>query len=155
MKVLFICTGNTCRSVMAEFMVKKLAQEKGLDWEAGSCGLAAERYFQIPPGVRKALKAVGVEAVSHVPQLATRELLAWADLALAMTQGHREALAGEFPEFERKLHVLRAYAGLPDPDIEDPIGQPDPVYAACRDRIREALEALIAREQKAEAKEGK
>lgn len=148
-KVLFICTGNTCRSVMAEFMLNKISDERGLGLEARSCGIAADRGFQIPEGVRRALAPEGIERIEHVAQLVTRELLGWSDLALAMTRAHRETVLDQYPEFGRKVHVLRDYAGLSGPDIEDPIGRPDPVYFACRDNIREALEALLKKHEPA------
>lgn len=148
-KFLFICTGNTCRSVMAEFMLNKISRERGLDLEARSCGVAADRGFQIPEGVRRALAPQGIERVEHVAQLVTRELLGWSDLALTMTRAHRDIVVDQYPEFGRKIHVLREYAGLPVPDVEDPIGRPDSVYASCRDAIREALDALLKKHEPA------
>ena len=149
-KLLFICTGNTCRSVMAEFLINKISAERGLGLTAKSCGIAAERYFAIPPGVKAALKTEGITKVEHVAQLIGRELLGWADLALTMTRAQREVVTDLFPEFGPKVHVLRQYAGLPNLDIDDPIGSPDPVYAAARDTIREALEALIQKHEHAQ-----
>lgn len=153
-KVLFICTGNTCRSVMAEFLLHKLSRDKGLGWEARSCGVAAERYFQVPQGVRSALKAEGIEGVEHTAQLVTRELLSWSDLALAMTPEHRAEVLDRFPEFRAKVHVLKPYAGIEGPEgVADPIGQPDKIYAACCGEIRKALDAVIERAASAGAKE--
>ena len=153
-KVLFICTGNTCRSVMAEFLLNRLSQDRGLGWEARSCGVAAERYFQVPQGVRSSLKAEGIVDVEHTAQLVSRELLSWADLALAMTPEHRAEVLDRFPEFRAKVHVLKPYAGLPGPEgVADPIGQSDKVYAACCGEIRRALEAVFARAASAGAKE--
>ncbi len=153
-KFLFICTGNTCRSVMAEFLLNKLSRDKGLGWEARSCGVAAERHFQVPQGVRSALKAEGIESVEHTAQLVTRDLLSWADAALTMTPEHRAEVLDKFPEFRAKVHVLKPYAGLKGPeDVADPIGQPDKVYAACCGEIRKALDAVIGRAAPAGAKE--
>lgn len=145
-RILFICTGNTCRSVMAEFLLNKLAADAKLDMKALSCGVAAERYFEIPSGVQKALAREGVGPVSRVAQLVSRELLDWADLALTMTRAHRDAVLEQYPEYTSKVSVLRPYAGLEPADIGDPIGQPDSVYITCCGRILEALKALLKNE---------
>lgn len=142
MNILFICTGNVCRSLMAEILMNRLCSRARLNIDARSCGIAAERYFQPPQEVWRTLSALAIEPREHQARLVTRELLEWADLALAMTRLHRETVLDLYPEFTRKVHVLRRYAGLPDPDISDPIGQPLPFYESCRDRIIEALEAL-------------
>ncbi|MEK7858945.1 MAG: low molecular weight protein arginine phosphatase [Elusimicrobiota bacterium] len=144
LKVLFICTGNTCRSVMGEFLLNKLSKDRGLGWTARSCGVAAERYFQVPPGIRAALKAEGIDEVSHVAQLVTRELLGWCDVALAMTREHYEELSDHYPEYRQRLKVFKPHCGVEGSEnVEDPIGQSDRVYAACCKEIREALESLI------------
>ena len=146
MKLLFICTGNICRSAMAEMLAHKIALERHVTLEARSCGIAAESYFEVPAGVWNALAPLGMSRREHKPQLVARELLKWCDLALTMTFQHREFVIDKYPEFTRKVHVLRAYAGLKGDDIADPYGRPDPFYVSCRDKIYEALEALIEHE---------
>jgi len=144
MNILFVCTGNSCRSVMAEFLLNKLAADRGLkEWEARSCGVAAERYFPIPGGVHKALGERGIAGVSHIPQLVTRELLKWADAVLVMARGHKEFLLDEYPEFTGKVHLFSEYAGWEPRDIEDPIGQPDPVYLACCATLEKGTRSII------------
>ena len=145
-KALFICTGNTCRSVMAEFLCNKLARDRGLTLSARSAGLAAERSAPIPSGTRAALSAAGIAEARHEPQPVTRELLDWADVVLVMERRHRDELIGRYPELQAKVHTLRGYAAHPGPeDISDPLGRPDPVYAACCREIQESLEAILNR----------
>ena len=146
-KILFICTGNVCRSLMAELLMARLSQQRGLGLEVRSCGVAAEIYFEIPPGARAALADVGITPAGHVAQLVTHDLLEWADLALTMTRAHCEGLADRFPEFEFKLHPLLGYAGLGETDILDPLGRPDKAFAQCRDKISEALEGVVKKLQ--------
>ncbi len=142
-KILFVCTGNACRSVMAQQLLARLG---GPGFEARSAGVAAEGYFQVPAGVRATLKGHGVEDFEHRPQLVTRELLAWADLVLVMERGHREFILDKFPEFRAKVHTLKGYLGRPAPeDVADPIGQADEVYAACCADIRACVESLLVR----------
>ena len=144
MKVLFVCTGNTCRSLMAERLLRKMAADKGLKgWEARSAGMAAERYFPVPGGVKRALAERATDADGHTPQLVTRELLAWADLVAPMTAGHREALLDEYPEFTSKTKLFSELAGRGEADVADPIGQPDDVYRKCRDELETGLTAFL------------
>ena len=147
MKILFVCTGNSCRSVMAEYLFNKIAAERGLSgWEARSAGIAAERYFGVPPEALKALDERGISEVRHVPQLATRELMAWADLVLCMAAVHFEVLHDQFPEHIEKTHLFLKYAGLGERDVDDPIGQPDEVYRRTRDIVGSGLEAVLKRD---------
>lgn len=144
MKVLFVCTGNTCRSVIAERLLRKMASDKGLQgWEARSAGVAAERYFPMPEGVKKALAERGTSPEGHIPQLVGRELMGWADLVVAMTRGHREALLDQYPEFTSKTKLFSEIAGRAEADVADPIGQPDAVYRRCRDEIETGLQAFL------------
>ncbi|MBI5622789.1 MAG: threonylcarbamoyl-AMP synthase [Elusimicrobia bacterium] len=145
--VLFICTGNSCRSVIGEKLLEHLAARLKPGFASRSCGVAAERFFQVPEQVYAVLAPLGIPRFEHIPQLVTRELLVWADFAFAMTDEHMEEVLDRYPEFTGKVHVLGRYADLPQPNIEDPIGQPEAVYAACRDRIREAIEAFLRKEQ--------
>lgn len=150
MKLLFVCSGNICRSAMAEMLTERLGAARGLDWDARSCGLLAEGYFQVPEEVWAALEPHGIARREHKPRLASRDALAWADLVLTMTRAQREALLDKFPEFTKKIFVLREHAGLPSADIADPFGRAAPHYTACRDQIVQALEALFARHEQAQ-----
>ena len=87
----------------------------------------------------------GVGRFDHVPQLVSRELLTWADLVFAMTDEHMEEVLDRYPEFSGKVHVLGRFVDLPHPNVEDPIGQSEAVYSACRDKLRQAIEALLER----------
>ncbi|MBI5623500.1 MAG: threonylcarbamoyl-AMP synthase [Elusimicrobia bacterium] len=144
--ILFVCTGNSCRSVMGEKLLEKLASGLEPGFSARSCGVAAERYFEVPAPVYAVLEPLGIPRFDHVPQLVTRELLAWADFAFAMTDEHLEEVLDRYPEFTGKVHVLGRYVDLAHPSIEDPIGQSEAVYAACRDKLREAIEAFLHKE---------
>lgn len=128
---------------MAEKLLTKLSLDRQLPWQSRSCGIATETYFKVPAPVVKVLATQGVAGFEHKAQLVSRELLGWADLALAMCEEHVDEVVDRFPEFTRKVHLLRGYVELPRPNIEDPIGAPDEVYTECLKQIREALEALI------------
>lgn len=146
MKALFVCTGNSCRSVIAQFLFNKLAADRGLaGWEARSCGVAAERHFPTPAEVLSVLAERGIEEVEHVPQLVHRDLLQWADVVLAMTVGHADYLKDQYPEFSAKIRLFLEFAGVGERDIDDPIGKPEPAYRHCRDVLEKALENILER----------
>jgi len=144
-KFLFVCTGNICRSLMAEKLLQKMASAKGLDWQARSCGVAAQGYYVVPAEIRDILKRAGVPDFEHKAQLVSRDLLRWADLVLTMTEDHREIVVDMHPEFRFKIHVLRSYVGLSKPDVEDPMGLDMEDYERCAAVIQEALEGLLAK----------
>lgn len=108
MRILFICTGNTCRSPMAEKMFKKLAAERGIEVEAKSAGLFASEGSAASAHAASILKGKGIMD-EHISQAVTAELLDWADLIMAMTQSHKNTLIQQFPEFHEKVYTLKEY----------------------------------------------
>lgn len=142
-RILFLCTGNVCRSAIAEHLLRHLAARRGLALEVESRGLAAQAWYRVPEPARRLLAEAGVPPFEHRPRLLTRDALRWADLALAMAREHRDAARDRFPEFSSKVRLLNEHVGLPADDIADPMGGPDEAFAACFTRIQAALEALL------------
>lgn len=142
-RIVFVCTGNICRSAMAEHLLRHWARARGLALEVSSCGVAAESWYEVPAAARRVLAAEGVPAFEHKPRLAARETLREADLILAMTEAHRLHLVDQFPEFTGRTRLLRAQAGFGAQDVEDPMGRPEAVFAACLAVLKESLEALL------------
>lgn len=142
-RILFVCTGNICRSAMAEHLLRFWSEKRGLGLEVRSCGTAAESWYEVPVHARSLLAAEGVPEFVHRPQLLTRDLLRWADVVLVMTQHHQEHICDSYPEFTLKTRLLRAQAGFGDENVADPMGRSAEVFAACLAVIRESLEALL------------
>ncbi|MCK8488220.1 low molecular weight protein arginine phosphatase [Paenibacillus sp. MBLB2552] len=108
MRILFVCTGNTCRSPMAEGMLRKLARDRGLDVQVRSAGVAAMKGNTISHHAGAVLRDRGItDAFESTPLYA--ELADWADLILTLTQGHKRQVVHSFPETADKIFTLKEY----------------------------------------------
>lgn len=140
--VLFICTGNVCRSPMAEGLLRHMT---GGHVEAVSAGLGAGRGQ--PPSLHaiEVLRQEGVDISGQRSQPVSAELLRRADHIFTMTRDHLDMLLLLFPEMESKARLLRfdeaAKGGRAD--IPDPIGGSRATYEACKEDIKRALPRVI------------
>lgn len=143
-RILFVCTGNTCRSPMAEYLLKAKASEH---FEVRSAGLAAWPGQDAHEHVKTLLAQRGIE-VKHQSQQANEELIRWADLVLSMTQAQAELLKKQFPDDQDKIYPLKVYV-QPDekePDIADPFGGDLAVYEKTLAEIEKWLEEFLKKE---------
>ena len=147
-KILFVCTGNTCRSVLAHHYAAKLAADENLRLEFSSAGLAAYKDIPQPAAVAALLAKEGVKDFKHVPVPMTGKLVKSHDLILAMTAGHKAELIARWPRAAKKTHTLIEYAGFGRDDIADPYGRDDLFYYEIFKLIKTAVKAALEKLKK-------
>ncbi len=146
--VLFVCTGNTCRSPMAEAIFRRLAAERlGCRPDeierhgvvVASAGISAWAGSRASPNAIEAMTEIGCDLGGHESQPLTEPLVRQADVILTMTAAHRAAILAQFPEAGGRVTMLS-----PDrQDVLDPIGGSLETYRRCAGQIRGHLAARL------------
>ncbi|MEE1014232.1 MAG: L-threonylcarbamoyladenylate synthase [Clostridia bacterium] len=137
-QILFLCTGNTCRSPMAEGILKHMAEEEGLPVSVSSAGLYADGSPASQYAVA-VMKELGIDISKHCSRQFTAELAENADLILTMTSAHKQMADMLLPQYQDKSISLAQWAGE-EGDIHDPFGGDITEYRHCRDEIRQMIE---------------
>ena len=146
MKILFVCTGNTCRSALAEGIARREAIDRGLiDFEVSSAGTSAWNGAPASDGGLLVALEHGVDLSGHRARQLTREIVEDQDVILVMGPHHlerAEALGGE-----GKSHLLTHYAahGSSDRAVSDPFGGDLEVYRATYEELEREIRRVFDR----------
>jgi glycine hydroxymethyltransferase len=143
--VLFVCTGNVCRSPMAQGLFADLVKGRS-DIEVTSAGIGAVGGQLPSPHSVEVMAELGIEIRNIRSKPLMVDLVRKADFIFVMTYGHLDSMLLLFPSAAEKTFLLREFeTDLPvmERELSDPIGQSREVYRECRDQIRSALPRLL------------
>lgn len=145
--ILFVCTGNSCRSVMAEYLLRDMLRGRD-DVEVISAGTSVFLRSTASAETLTVLRKEGIDACQHQSQGLNNVMLKKADLIFVMTKGQRQQVLERVPDVENRVYLLREFATDPlasdvDMDIPDPMGRPAQAYEECLVTVKNALGKVI------------
>lgn len=147
MKVMFVCTGNICRSAMADGMLRKKALERKLDIEVYSCGIYAEDGDYATYNAIYVAKNYDVDISNHRATNIRNSKIEEMDIILCATKSHKEAVMYMYPNLKGKIYTMKEYARIDnngqDMDIKDPWGYDIDIYNNCINEIEKCLEKIL------------
>lgn len=144
--ILFVCTGNSCRSPMAAGLLRKMVKEKGKEglFQISSAGIAGLPGTGATKEAVEVMAEIEVDISRHRSSRLTDEMLKKADLILIMEEAHRDVILLRMPEAAKKVFLLDGYDNpKPGREIPDPIGKRGTEYRYVRKLISESVERVM------------
>jgi protein-tyrosine-phosphatase len=145
--ILFVCTGNSCRSVMAEGIFKQAVSDRADEFIVGSAGVRAMDGFPASAETIRVMKEHGIDVSHHKSRRLTPAMVRAADKILVMEVLHKLEILQSWPEAGEKVHLLTDYAGNAksrglEIEIPDPIQMSESFYKNVFQEIRECVLVL-------------
>lgn len=146
--ILYVCSGNVFRSVFAEGYTLHLLSKYNLkDVNVFSCGIIAQQSFKLPNIIKKIFEIYEIkekDLSKHIPTKINQFFLSKSDLVLVMERAHLDFIYQNFKDFFYKSYLLKEFAGFfSQPEIFDPIGNPESVYLQTAEEIKICVEIIV------------
>ncbi len=143
--VLFVCTGNVCRSPMAEGLFREMIQDTGAPVEVSSAGIGAMEGMPPSSNSIEAMAEIGIDIADVRSRMVTPEMVDTHSHIFGLARSHVDAIRFHFPISLEKTFVLREFLGENDLDLDvpDPIGMELDEYRKVRNLIAEALPGIL------------
>jgi protein-tyrosine phosphatase len=145
MRILFVCTANICRSVMAEALLKCQLAGQGKRIVVNSAGIEVIPGLTPDSNAREICSSHGLDIGSHKPHQLTLEMLEESDAILCLTDNHRQRIVGAYPRYEAKVFLLkefRRHGHVKHLSIEDPTGHSLRRYKKCFHEIEAEVKRI-------------
>jgi protein-tyrosine-phosphatase len=158
LNILFVCTGNTCRSVLAHAFMKKILEEasgKNIQVNVFSAGVAAAAGLVASGEALKVLSNHGIDFSEHRSSPVTPELVEQAHYIFTMTPDQKNHLLDSYPGAGEKIWLLKEYAGGREETVSDPFGRGIAAYRQAAAEIGEALQEIVAKWERLRGKKEK
>lgn len=138
--ILFVCTGNTCRSAMAEAITSDYIKRRGIDAAVCSRGINVIYPTGATPEAIEALqRRFGIDLSEHRSRQLCADDMEAADIVLVMTKAHRSFVIKNYPQHAGKVSCVCGYAGFNHEDISDPYGKPLSEYINCAEQLERCI----------------
>lgn len=140
--IIFVCTGNTCRSPMAERICQGLGARKNMDIKINSRGILVFNPEPAHPYANEAVKKYGFNLEGHISRQFEIKDIQDNTIILTMTKRHKEHIINNYPDFKEQVHLISEFAGRTG-DIIDPYGKMQRDYDFCAKQLYEIIENIL------------
>ncbi|WP_054693567.1 low molecular weight protein arginine phosphatase [Syntrophomonas palmitatica] len=150
MNILIICSGNTCRSPMAQALLTDMLKKRQADIKPGKITVASAGLYAVEgaPAAREAMQVMTEQSLDlswHRSRQLCQDMLDWADLVLTMNGRQAQEIYKCFPGFKGMIYTLGNFAGQDNTEVKDPLGWGISAYRECAQQLRELLELAVER----------